>query len=97
MNRSDPESRVHIDIIFLYKYTVENLWMRSHNILPGIAGFIQKLRHLGCFSTSCLSTDDDAGIFSDGLHDDLLLCQHGQLQSSLLQQQAKIYRAQAAV
>lgn len=58
--------------------------------LPGIAGFIQKLRHLSCLSTSCLSTDDDKGVFSHCLHDELLLRQHGQLQTSLLQQQIEI-------
>lgn len=53
--------------------------------LPGITSFVQKLRHLSGLSTSCLTTDDDTGVFSDCLHDDLLLCQHGQLQSGLLQ------------
>lgn len=60
---------------------MKHLQRQHHKLdkLPGIAGFIQKLRHLSGFSTPRLSTDDDTGIFSHGLHDDLLLCQNGQL------------------
>lgn len=59
--------------------------------LPGITSLIQKLRHLSGLSTSRLSTDDDTGVLSHCLHDDLLLCQHGQLQTSFLQQQIEIH------
>lgn len=64
------------------KYPITN-----EDNLRSIASFIQKLGHLGGLSTSGLSTYDDTGIFSDRLHDDLLLWQHRQLESSLLQKE----------
>lgn len=58
----------NLPLIFRSLWQVTN----EHN-LRSIASFIQKLGHLRGLSTSRLSTYDNTRIFSDRLHDDLLL------------------------